>query len=78
VRSRDFRGLLRWAGLPPIRFHDLRHTATTILLSWRVHPKMVQEMLGHATIALTPDVYSPVTPSMHNEAGATMERVSVG
>jgi integrase len=78
VTSRDFRGLLRRAGLPPIRFHDLRHTAATILLSSGVHPKMVQEMLGHATIALTLDVYSHVTPTMHDEAAATMERVLVG
>lgn len=78
VTSRDFRGLLRRAGLPPIRFHDLRHTAATILLSSEVHPKTVQEMLGHATIALTLDVYSHVTPTMHDEAAATMERVLVG
>lgn len=78
VTSRDFRGLLRRAELPPIRFHDLRHTAATILLSSGVHPKMVQEMLGHATIALTLDVYSHVTPTMHDEAAATMERVLVG
>ena len=78
VTSRDFRGLLRRAGLPPIRFHDLRHTAATILLSSGVHPKMVREMLGHATIALTLDVYSHVTPTMHDEAAATMERILVG
>jgi integrase len=78
VTSRDFRGLLRRAGLPPIPFHDLRHTAATILLASGVHPKMVQEMLGHATIAMTLDVYSHVTPTMHDEAAATMERVLAG
>ena len=76
--SGDFRGLLRRSGLPPICFHDLWHTAATIPLSSGVHPKMVEEMLGHAMIALTLDVYSHVTPTMHDEAAATMERVLVG
>jgi integrase len=75
VTSRTFRGLLRRAGLPPIRFHDLRHTYATLQLAAGTHPKLVQEVLGHSTIALTLDVYSHVTPSMHDEAAATMERV---
>lgn len=61
-----------------MRFHDLRHTAATLLLSSGVHAKMVQEMLGHSTIALTLDVYSHVTPTMHDEAAAAMERVLAG
>jgi len=55
---------LREAGLPRIRFHDLRHTAATILLSQGTHPKLVQELLGHASIAITLDRYSHVLPSM--------------
>ena len=78
VTSRDFRGLLRRAALPAIRFHDLRHTAATLLLAAGVHPKMAQEMLGQSTISLTLDVYSHVTPTMHDEAAATMERVLAG
>ena len=48
------------AGLPRIRIHDLRHTAATQLLERGVHPKVVQEMLGHSTITLTLDTYSHV------------------
>jgi integrase len=55
---------LERAGLPPIRFHDLRHTCATILLSRGVHVKLVQELLGHATISITLDTYSHVLPGM--------------
>ena len=48
-----------------MRFHDLRHTMATILLESDVHPKKVQERLGHSTIAITMDTYSHVLPSMH-------------
>lgn len=44
--------------------HTLRHTAATLLLARGVHPKLVQELLGHASIALTLDRYSHWTPSM--------------
>jgi Phage integrase family len=54
--------LLRRPGLRSVRFHDLRHTAATLLLSRCVHPKIVSEMLGHATIAITLDLPSHVTP----------------
>jgi integrase len=47
---KSLRPLLEHAGLPRIRFHDLRHTRATLLLSKGTHPKIVQEMLGHATI----------------------------
>jgi integrase len=46
-----------------IRFHDLRHTAATLMLSGGIHPKVVAEMLGHATVAVTLDIYSHVTPT---------------
>jgi integrase len=61
------------AGVPRIRFHDLRHTAATLLFSKHVHPKMVQEMLGHATIATTMDIYSHAIPALHVEAAAIMD-----
>ncbi len=60
--------LLEKADLPHIRFHDLRHSAATLLLSQGVHPKVVQELLGHSTINMTMDVYSHVLPSMQQEA----------
>jgi integrase len=63
-----FRNLLTKAGLERIRFHDLRHSAATILLTMGVHPKVVQELLGHSTIRLTMDTYSHVLPSIQAEA----------
>ena len=61
---RSFKPLLEKAGLPGIRFHDLRHTCATILLSKGKHPKYVQALLGHATVAITLDTYSHVLPGM--------------
>jgi integrase len=60
--------LLKKAGLPDIRFHDVRHSAATLLLSEGVHPKVVQELLGHSNISMTMDVYSHVLPSMQQDA----------
>ncbi len=65
--------LLKEAGLPYIRFHDLRHSAASILLSMGVHPKVVQELLGHSAISMTMDTYSHVLPSMHQEAMEKMD-----
>ena len=73
LTRRSFQPLLERAGLPRIRFHDLRHTAATLLLAEAVHPKVVQEMLGHASIALTLDVYSHVTPTLQAEAAEKMQ-----
>jgi integrase len=65
------RGLQR-ARLPRMRIHDLRHTAATHLLNRHVHPKVVQELLGHSTIAITLDTYSHVMPALAKEASAHM------
>ncbi|HEY3994300.1 MAG TPA: site-specific integrase, partial [Ktedonobacteraceae bacterium] len=62
-----FNRILKKAGLPHVRFHDLRHGAATILLSWGIHPKVVQEILGHSQISMTLDTYSHVLPSMQRE-----------
>ncbi len=71
--AHSFKPLLKMAGLPDVRFHDLRHTCATILLSRAVHPKIVQEMLGHASISITMDTYSHVLPNMQGEAVSAME-----
>jgi integrase len=64
----EFKKLLKKGGLPAIRFHDLRHSAATLLLSLGVHAKVVQEMLGHTQISMTMDIYSHVLPGMQQEA----------
>jgi integrase len=69
---------LEAAGLPRIRFHDLRHTAATLLLSARVNPKVVSEMLGHATVAITLDIYSHVLPDMQQDAAVAMGTLLYG
>jgi integrase len=74
LTARSFKPLLAKAGLPrSVRLHDLRHTCATLLLGKGVHPKIVQELLGHATIAITLDTYSHVLPNMQSEAVAAME-----
>ena len=65
--------ILKRASLPHIRFHDLRHTCATLLLSKGVHPKFVQELLGHATISITLDTYSHVIPAMGDQTKKAME-----
>ena len=62
--NRHSKSLLRCAGLPAIRWHDLRQTDATLLLSCGTHPKLVQHLLGHASIQLTLDRYSHWIPSM--------------
>lgn len=68
IMRRSFKPLLNKAGLPDIRFHDLRHCAATLLLAMDVHPKIVQELLGHSTISMTLDTYSHVLPSLQAQA----------
>lgn len=71
-RSISFHVALERAGLPRMRLHDLRHTAATHLLTKHVHPKVVQDLLGHSTIAITLDTYSHVMPALAKEASALM------
>ena len=73
ISTHRLKPLLKHAGLPQIRFHDLRHTCATLLLLKNVNPKVVSEMLGHASIAITLDTYSHVLPNMQNEAAKAME-----
>jgi integrase len=77
LRKRSFAPLLKKAKLPHIRFHDLRHTCATLLLTQGTHPKYVQELLGHATLAITLDTYSHVLPGMGDQtARATQDALS--
>ncbi len=74
LRNRSFARLLQRASLPPdTRFHDLRHTCATLLLSRNVNPKIVSEMLGHSSIAITLDTYSHVLPTMQESAIRALE-----
>lgn len=68
-----FHKALDRVGLHHMRLHDLRHTAATHLLTRGVHPKIVQELLGHSTITLTLDTYSHVSPALHAEVAKHME-----
>jgi len=72
-RVNSFKPLLKCAGLPHMRFHDLRHTCATLLLSRGHHPKLVQDLLGHSSVAMTLDRYSHVLPGMGDQTAAAME-----
>jgi integrase len=73
-----FQNFLKEAGLASMRFHDLRHSTASFLLSMGVHPKIVQEILGHSTISMTMDTYSHVLPSMQIEAMDKMDNLLGG
>jgi integrase len=75
---RDLYPLLAAAGLPRVRFHDLRHTLATLLLGRGVHPKVVSEMLGHADVGITLDLYSHVTATMQHDAARNLDALFGG
>jgi integrase len=64
----EWKPLLNKAGVPDRRFHDLRHTSATFLLELGIHPKIVQERVGHSQIGITLDIYSHATPTLQREA----------
>jgi Site-specific recombinase XerC len=72
---KHFKEAIEKAGLPEIHFHDLRHTSASLVLSANVHPKVVQERLGHASIVPTMDTYSSVILSMQDEAAEKMNLI---
>lgn len=70
---RALKAALKKAGLPAIRFHDLRHTNATLLLLMNVHPKIVSERLGHSDVRITLNLYSHAIPSLQAEAALQMD-----
>ena len=73
--SQAFQRLVARAGIGPLRFHDLRHTAATLMLRAGIPTKIVSTRLGHATASLTLDTYSHVTPDMQREAASAIDAV---
>ena len=73
IVNRHFKPLLKRTGLPDKRWHDLRHTCATLLLGRGVHPKLVQHLLGHASITITLDLYSHWIPSMGRHTADGMD-----
>jgi integrase len=70
---RSFKRILHKAGLPDIRFYDLRHTCASLLLAQGVHPRVVMEILGHSQIGLTMNTYSHVIPQLQQEAASKLD-----
>jgi len=75
IVKRSFKKIIKQAGLPDIRFHDLRHTHATLLLLQGVNPKIVQERLGHSSISLTLDTYSHVLPNMQKQVTKELDNI---
>lgn len=71
--SHQFPRILKQAGIPERRFHDLRHSCATVLAGAGVPARVVMELLGHSQISLTMNTYSHVLPEMQREAGQRME-----
>ena len=68
--SKVFAAHVRTSALPRIRLHDLRHTHATLALTAGVHPKVVSERLGHASVTITLDTYSHASPAIDSDAAA--------
>jgi integrase len=71
--THEFVRFISGTKLPRIRFHDLRHTHATQLLKSNVHPKIVQERLGHEDISTTLNLYSHVLPGMQDAAAKSVD-----
>jgi integrase len=78
LTARYFKPLLKRAELPEIRLYDLRHTAASLAMKNNVHPKVVAEMLGHASIMHTMDTYSHVMPDMQAESAERLDELLFG
>jgi integrase len=76
--SYEWRRLMEQLDVPTIRLHDLRHTHATLALKAGVHPKVVSERLGHATVGITLDLYSHVAPSLAKDAAEQIMSATYG
>jgi integrase len=72
---RDFKRMLKDTKLPPVRFHDLRHSTASLLLAQGVHPRAIMELLGHSRIGVTMDTYAHVMPAMLEDVAMKMDAV---
>ena len=68
--TRASRAIMHSIGLTGVRLHDLRHTHATLMLAANVHPKVVSERLGHASVTITMDIYSHVLPGIQKDVAA--------
>ena len=66
--SKEFAKVVKTAEIPKIRFHDLRHSHASLMLKAGVSPKAISELLGHASISITMDVYAHLLPGIQEEA----------
>jgi len=71
--THTFKKIIKSAGLPNLRFHDLRHTHASLMLKQGIHPKIVSERLGHSSIGITLDTYSHVMPGLQEAAALRFE-----
>lgn len=73
--NREFRRIVKKAGLENVRFHDLRHTFASLMLLRGAKPKVISEALGHASVGFTMDVYSHIIEGMQSDAMALLDEV---
>jgi integrase len=73
--TRAWTSFISRSGLKAIRFHDLRHTHASLMLTQGIHPKIVQERLGHASIQMTLDTYSHIAPGLQQAAAESFDKL---
>jgi integrase len=78
VKRRHFSKILKAAELPKVRFHDLRHTAASLMLQAGINPKIISERLGHSSIGITLDTYGHIMPGMGRDASDRLDAVLSG